>query len=112
MTCTRPDITWIVTKLAQYSQNPTVDHWTAINHAFRYLKRTLDYKLCFQTLTGFSDGDWGGSEDRKSTSGYCFLSNKNGGAILWKSRKHPTVALSTCEAEYIATIVAIQEAKF
>ena len=79
---------------------------------------TLDYKLCFQkyddclTLTGFSDADWEGSEDRKSTSGYCFLLNKNGGAISWKSRKQPTVALSMCEAEYIATSVAIQEAKF
>ena len=118
MTCTRPDISWIVTKLAQYSQNPTVDHWTAVKHVFRYLKGTLDYKLCFQkyddclTLTGFSDADWGGSEDRKSTSGYCFLLNKSGGAISWKSRKQPTVALSTCEAEYIATSVAIQEAKF
>ena len=38
--------------------------------------------------------------------------NKSGGAISWKSRKQPTVALSTCEAEYIATSVAIQEAKF
>ena len=64
------------------------------------------------TLTGFSDADWGGSEDRKSTSGYCFLLNKSGGAISWKSRKQPTVALSTCEAEYIATSVAIKEAKF
>ena len=85
---------------------------------FRYLKGTLDYKLCFQkhddclTLTGFSDADWGGCEDRKSTSGYCFLLNKRGRAISRKSRKQPTVALSTCEAEYIATSVAIQEAKF
>ena len=116
MTCTRPDISWIVTKLAEYSQNPTVDHWTAVKHVFRYL--TLDYKLSFQkyddclTLTGFSECHWGGSEDRKSTSGYCFLLNKNGGAISWKSRKQPTVALPTCDAEYIATCVAIQEAKF
>ena len=85
---------------------------------FRYSKGTLDYKLSFQkyddclTLTGFSDADWGGSAGRKSTSGYCFLLNKSGGAISWKSRKQPTVALSTCEAEYIATSVAIQEAKF
>ena len=118
MTCTRPDISWIVTKLAQYSQNPTVDHWTTVKHVFRYLKGTLDYKLSFQkyddclTLTGFSDADWGGSEDRKSTSGYCFLLNKNGGAISWKNRKQPTVALSTCEAEYIVTSVAFQDTKF
>ena len=85
---------------------------------FRYLKGTLDYKLCFQkyddclTLTGFSDADGGGSEGRKNTSGYCFLLNKSGSAISWKSRKQPAVALSICEAECIATSVAIQEAKF
>ena len=89
MTCTRHDITWIVTKVAQYSQNPTGDHWTAVKHVFGYLKGTLDYKLCCQkyddclTFTGFSNADWGGSEDRKSTSGYCFLLYKNGGAISW-----------------------------
>ena len=118
MTCTGPDISWIVTKLAQYSQNLTVDHWTTVKHVFRYLKGTLDYKLCFQkyddclTLTGFSDADWGGSEDRKSTPGYFFLLNKSGGVISWKSRKQPTVALFTCEAEYIASSAAIQESKF
>ena len=47
MTCTRPDISWIVTKLVQYSQNSTVDHWKAVKHVFRYLKGTLDDKLCF-----------------------------------------------------------------
>ena len=118
MTCTRPDISWIVTKLAQYSQNPTVDHWTAVKHVFRYLKGTLDNKLCFQkyddclTLTGFSDADWGGSEDRKSTFRVLLLVEQSGGAISLKSRKQPTVSLSICEAEYIATSVAIQEAKF
>ena len=72
ITCTRSDIPWIVTNLAQHSQNPTVDHWTAVKHLFTYLKGTLDYKLCFQkydddclTLTEFSDADWSGSEDRK-----------------------------------------------
>ena len=73
-------------------------HWRAVKHVFRYLKGTLDYKLCFQkyedclTLTGFTDAVWGGSEDRSSTSGYCCLLNKNGPAISWKSRKQATVA--------------------
>ena len=71
ITCTRPDISWIVTKIAQYSRNPTVDHWTAVKRVLKYLKWTLDYKLCSQkyenclTLTGFSDADWEGSADRR-----------------------------------------------
>ena len=32
--------------------------------------------------------------------------------ISWKSRKQPTVALSTCEAEYISLASAVQESKF
>ena len=32
--------------------------------------------------------------------------------ISWKTRKQQTVALSTCEAEYIALANAVQEAKF
>lgn len=32
--------------------------------------------------------------------------------ISWKSRKQPTIALSTCEAEYMSMCAAVQEAKF
>ena len=93
MTCTRPDISWIVSKLAQYSQSPILHHWTAVKNVLRYLKGTRDYKLCFEKcedglkLTGFSDADWSGFEDRKNASGYCFMLNKKGAAISWKSRK-------------------------
>ena len=119
MTSTRPDLSWIVLKRAQYSQSPTKDHWTAIKHVLRYVKGTLDYKLSFTKpeddleLTGFCDADWAGSsEDRKCTSGHCFFLSKSGAAISWKSRKQPTVALSSCEAEYVAISSAVQEAKF
>ena len=118
MVCTRPDISYIVSKLSQYCENPTDDHWIAVKHVFRYLKGTMDYSLCFYKctdslkLTGYSDADWAGASDRKSTSGYCFKLNEDSSVISWKSRKQPTVALSTCEAEYIAVAVAVQEAIF
>ena len=96
----KTSLSWIVTKLAQYSYNPVVDrHWIAVKLVFRYLKGTMKHKLCFQksedglTLNGYSDADWGSSGDRKSTSGYCFLLSNNGGAISWKSKEQPTVAL-------------------
>ena len=38
--------------------------------------------------------------------------NEDGGAISWKSRKQPTIALSTCEAEYMALVATTQEALF
>ena len=52
------------------------------------------------------------SEDRRSISGYCFILNKNGPLLSWKSRKQSVVALSSCEAEYIAITAAVQEYKF
>lgn len=64
-------------------------------------------------LTGqfeaFTDSDWGNDADtRRSVSGYVFM--KNGGAITWSSRRQPTVALSTSEAEYMALSATTQEA--
>src|SRR6218665_190108 len=35
-----------------------------------------------------------------------------GSLISWKSRKQSTAALSSCEAEYMSTCAAVQEAKF
>jgi hypothetical protein len=119
MTCTRPDICWVVTKLSQYLAKPCKDHWIAAKHVLRYLKGTLDYELCFErcgdglALIGYSDADWASStEDRRSTTGYYFSLSEKGPPISWKSRRQPTVALSSCEAEYIALAAAVQESLY
>ena len=102
MTCTRPDISWIVSKLSQTLASPKAENLVAAKHVLRYLKGTLDYELCFKksdenlNLIAFSDSDWASSvEDRRSTTGYCFSLTKQGPAISWKSKKQATVALST-----------------
>jgi hypothetical protein len=54
------------------------------------------------------DAGWGGDVgDRKSTTGFVIYLNKN--PISWKSRKQNTVALSTCEAEYMALADVVSE---
>eukprot|EP00253_Pinus_taeda_P001797 PITA_01797 len=61
------------------------------------------------SLNGFTDADWAGnSGDRKSTSGYCF--NVRSGMISWCSRKQKSVSLSSIEAKYMATNIAMCEA--
>ncbi|CAB3999284.1 Hypothetical predicted protein, partial [Paramuricea clavata] len=78
----------------------------AEKHVLRYLKGTIEQRLRFRKsestlkLIGFCDSDWGG--DLLDV----------GPLVSWRSRKQPTVALSTCEAEYIALTDAVQEAKF
>ena len=75
---------------------------------------TIDYGLKYDAnqkinLEGYVDSDWAGSViDRKSTSGCCF--SMGSGVISWFSRKQSCVALSTAEAEYVASCSASCEA--
>ena len=118
MTGTRPDLCYIVTKLSQYMSKPTKAQLNAAKYVLKYLKGTMHYALKFSRsdgplqLVGFCDSDWGSSEDRKSITGYCFQLDKTAPLISWKSKKQQTVALSSCEAEYMSLTYAIQEAKF
>lgn len=118
VTCTRPDIANAVSTVSKFLEQPTTAHWTAVKRIFRYLKGTIDHKLhlsarnattstCFQ-LSGFCDADYGGDLDtRRSTTGYCF--SLGSGSISWSSKRQPTVALSTTEAEYMAFSDAARE---
>ncbi|MCO5580668.1 hypothetical protein L7F22_034538 [Adiantum nelumboides] len=59
-------------------------------------------------LHAFSDSDWAGCFDtRVSTSGFCFMLGSS--CISWLSKKQPTVATSSCEAEYRAVFTATIE---
>lgn len=105
---TRPDITYAVNKLAQFTSNPKPKHWTAVKRIFRYLKGTRTRALTYggsddllnEDLNIYCDADWATDADRKSISGYVIT--MAGGAVAWSSKKQNTVALSTAEAEYIA----------
>lgn len=110
---TRPDISYAVSKLAQYNNAYDKSHWIAAKRVLRYLKGTsgacLVFKETAKPIEGFVDSDWGGDlDDRKSQTGHCFM--WNGSPIFWESRKQKTVALSTNEAEYMALTDAIKQA--
>ena len=112
---TRPDLSYAVGRVSRYLEKPEKLHWAAVKRIFRYLKGTADVGLRFQreispTLTGFSDADWANSVDRKSISGYAFL--LGGSLISWASKKQATVALSSTEAETVATTEAAREAQW
>lgn len=114
--CTRPDLSFVVSKLSQYFAEPTEQQWGTVKHVLRYLKATCNKKLCFRKseenlrIQAYSDADWAADvNDRRSTSGYCVSLSKDGTLVSWKSKKQPTVALSTCESEYVALAATIQE---
>jgi hypothetical protein len=116
MLATRPDLAYAVAALGRHAATPGPDHQHALERVFRYLRATADYQLVLgrsatsvPTLLGYADSDWASDvNDRKSTSGYVFT--LGGGAISWSSKKQPTVALSSTEAEYIAGAHAAKEA--
>jgi hypothetical protein len=118
-TATRPDLAYTVSVLARFSSNPGPAHWTAVKRVFRYLKRTLDYKITYtrpakpiispsELFQTYSDADHGGNPDNgRSTGGFVVL--MAGGAISWSSRLQGIVTLSTTEAEFISAVSAGQE---
>jgi len=118
MTCTRPDLSYVITKLSQYMNNPNQAHLNLARNVLRYLKGSIDERLYFRKsseplrIFGFCDSDWGGSEDRKSLSGYCFRLSKDSSLISWKTKKQNVVSLSSCEAEYTSLTFAVCEGKF
>ncbi|THG94602.1 hypothetical protein EW026_g6901 [Hermanssonia centrifuga] len=109
---TRPDITYAVSTLAKFSQNPGPTHWTALKRVFAYLRGTQHYTLTLggdssEVLTGYCDSDGMSRPDRHPIAAYVFTI---GGAISWSSKRQDIVCLSTTEAEYIALTHAAKEA--
>jgi len=109
---TRPDIAFVVGVVSRFMETPSKDHWAAVKHILRYLKGTINFGCKYGRgtdlkpfLIRFSDSDFAGdSEDRKSTTGVVYFFGKN--LVTWASQKQKIVALSSCEAEYVAGAAA------
>lgn len=106
LTCIRPDISYGVGLISRFMESPNQSRMQVAKRILRYLKGTQNFGLFYSStdncaLVGYSDSDWAGDlDDRKSTTGSCFTLGS--AACSWLSNKQSTVAISTCEAEYIA----------
>ena len=101
----RPDLTFTIQHLSQFTTNHRTEHWMAVKHALRYLSGTRDAGVVFKKtdkleLEIFVDLDFANRADALSIGGYVVM--LGGGCVAWSSKKQCTVALSTTEAEYIA----------
>lgn len=110
---TRPDIAFAASYLSQFNHKCGKTHFLAAKRVLQYLKHTIDYSIVYkktgQLLEGSADADWANcTSDRRSYTGYCF--RLADGPVSWASKKQPTVALSSTEAEYMALTEAAKEA--
>ncbi|GKA75588.1 hypothetical protein Tco_0781966, partial [Tanacetum coccineum] len=106
LTCSRPDLVFVVCMCARYQTLPTKKHFEAIKYVFWYLKGTINMGLWYpkdnaMSLTAYADVDHAGCQDsRRSVSGSAqFLGDR---LVSWSSKKQRSTAISTTEAEYIA----------
>jgi hypothetical protein len=122
---TRPDIAFAVGRLTRHMTTASVSDWNDAVRVLKYLACSANQGIVYMRdggdlmgyshdvqsvgdLLGYSDSDYAGDHsNRKSTSGVVFM--LNGGPVVWKSKQQSTVALSTCEAEYVASNSAGRE---
>ena len=126
---TRPDISFAISYLAQFSQDPREIHLDAAMHLLGYLANTSNYKILYDgkirtpgsfyiennkdgNLTlGFCDASFHPDPTHgKSVSG--FLVFLHGGPVCWRKVNQKIVTTSSAEAEYVAMSAACREIIF
>ena len=118
---TRPNIATAVNQYSRYMSNPDLTHWKALDRIQGYLKYKPTLGLIYSTtnittntttntttnssilkLIGYSNASQGDDlVERKSSTGYIFLLDSIN-PISQYTTLQKTIALSTCEAEYMA----------
>ena len=115
---TRPDIQLAVTLLASHTKKFTEYHVKQAKRTLSYLKGTSELGLHIQKSKDFdlhncqleiySDSDWARDKiKRRSVTG--FIGYFLGSPIVYRACYQPTIALSSCEAEYMAMTDAAKE---
>jgi hypothetical protein len=112
---TQPDLAFSVGYVSRFMQRSTTKNQQVVKRIICYDAGTLDHGLYYPRcpgeahLVGYSDSDHAGDIDTsKSMSGVLFFFGKC--LVSWQSVKQQVVALSSCEAEYIAASTASTQA--
>ncbi len=120
-TNTRPDISFAVSQVCRFSQDPKKSHATAVKTILRYLKKTSEKGMIISPtmnilhLDLYVDADFCGlygQEDCRNPdsvrSRTAYIAILGGWPIIWKTQLQTSLAQSTMEAEYIALSSALR----
>ncbi|GKC28847.1 zinc finger, CCHC-type containing protein [Tanacetum coccineum] len=111
---TRLDLSYSVGLLSKFMQDPKDHHLKAVKQVIRYIKGTKEHGIIYKKeggcrITGYSDSSYGINTDQgKGTTEIVFYFVES--PITWCTQKQPTVALSSCESEFMATTGAACQA--
>ena len=102
----RPNICFNIGVCARYQVNPKESHLATVKQIICFIRKIVDDGIWYindtnSSLAGYNDVDWAGNvDDRKNNTRGCFYLGNN--LVLWQSKKHNSISLSTAKAEYIA----------
>jgi hypothetical protein len=116
-TGTRPDIAFAVNFISRKLQAPTVADLTRAKKCLVYLRDTAERGLKMKSLKNskvelkmFVDSSFGNGNNRRSKFG--FVISVDGSVIHFKSKQHPLITLSSCEAEFVALSFGMKEVRW
>nr|GEU52681.1 ribonuclease H-like domain, reverse transcriptase, RNA-dependent DNA polymerase [Tanacetum cinerariifolium] len=110
----RPDLSYSVGLLSRFMEDPKDHHLKAVKQVIRYIKGTKEHGIIYKkeggcNITGYSDSSYRINTDQgKGTTGIVFYFGES--PITWCTQKQPTVALSSCESEFMAATRAACQA--
>ncbi len=110
-TVTRPDIAFVVGRLASGVSKPTKELWERVKRVLRYVNGSRDahikYTGCREPLAVETHVDTSYASDpvrRRSITGYVI--HLGGGPVMWRSHLQSTVVDSPNAAEYVGVYEA------
>ncbi len=118
---TRPEISMATHQLAQFCQDPRLNHEQATTHLGRYLAHTKDRGIVYEPdnsmcIECYVDADFAGGWNITTSADADNVMSRNGFVITyancpiyWASHLQTEIALSTAKAEYIAMSSALRK---
>jgi hypothetical protein len=103
---TRPDISFAVNYMARFSASPTHEHWKGLRNIVNYIAGTKTRYLHIKPKETDIPLKCLGEFQRSS---YGIFISFYGVQILWIAQRLHTVAVSTCQAEYMALGMATRQ---